>query len=164
MSDLFDIEFVTKSFSTCRLRHYLELLVNASTQDLRQFRKKVQAHAKQSHTSLAFSNTPWLTCHEAIVAAIDQQLLRRSPLRFKLWSLVLPARKFLVAKFSGMDLETHEFFGAVYSTPRHRRSVWHMPHKEIAAVLGRFIAEHQSALVAAVLSVIVAAIIKWFAL
>jgi hypothetical protein len=164
MAELFDIQFVTTHFSTCNLSYYLELLEEAPIQDLSQFRKQVQVCAKQSQTSQAYSNTPWLTCHGAIIAAIDQQILKRSPIQFKFWCLILPVRKFLVARFSGMELETPEFFGAIYSTPKHRRSVWHMPHRELATVLRRFVGEYQKAIVTAVLSIITAVVVKWLAL
>ncbi len=161
---MFDIQFVTTSFGSCNLGHYLGLLGNASSEELRDFRRQVKSHEKRSKSSHAFANTPWLTTHGAILAAINYELLKRSPLRHKIWSLVLPARQFLVAKLSGVELERNEHFGAIYTSPKYRRSVWHMPHGEIATRCWRFVLDHRKAIVGSILSVITALIIKWLAL
>ena len=164
MAELFDIQFVTMSFGTCNLGHYLGLIASASSKELCNFRRQVKSHEKKSNPSGAFANTPWLTAHGAIVAAINYELLKRSPMRHKIWSFILPIRQFLVAKFSGMKLERNEHFGAIYTWPTYRRSVWHMSHREIAIQCWRFIVHHQKAIVASVLTVITALVIRWLAL
>ena len=86
------------------------------------------------------------------------------PWRFKLWSVSLPIRQFLVAKFSGMKLERNEHFGAIYTSQPVRKTFLHMSHGEVARACWRFVVAHQKAIVASVLGVISAAVIKWFAL
>lgn len=168
MAEMFDVEFVAKNFGVCNLGHYLTLITVASSIDLRAFRRIVRQHAKASRPQQAFPNAPWLTTHGAIIAAIDYELLRRSRWRHTVWSLVLPLRQFLVAKFSGMKLERNERFGSIYTTLPHRKTFLHMSHREIGNACERFVIEHQKAIVTSILSIITAiigaAVIKWLAL
>lgn len=163
MADLFDIDFVTKSFGTTNLGHYLYIISKASALELHQFRCAVKSHQKQSQASQAFADTPWLTTHGAIIAAIDHELLKRSPLRFRVWSIIFSIRRFLVSAFSGMDLQRNEHFGALYATHKYRKTVWHMSHREVGKICWRFVIEHQKAIVASILSIVAALVIKWLA-
>lgn len=114
---LFDIEFVTRNFQVCNLSHYIGLIQSASTSELREFRRQVKSHEKGAQKSLAFSNVAKLTTHGVILAAINYELLKRSKVRHKIWSIVLPVRQFLVRNFSGVQLELHQAFGALYVEP-----------------------------------------------
>jgi hypothetical protein len=163
MSELFDIQFVTSHFQTCNLKHYTDKIPGASSSDLKSFRALVVAHGKQARPSGSFVNVEGLSSHGAIISAIDYELLKRSPIRFKAWSLLLPVRRFLVATFSGMDLRAHEVFGVLYVSRTRQQSVWHTPHTEVFQKIVGFVRKHEGAFVAAVLSVIAAGVIRWLA-
>ena len=163
MPELFDIQFVTSHFQTCNLKHYMDQIPGASSADLRDFRSLVKAHEKQARPSGSFVNVEGLTSHGAIVAAIDHELRKRSPLRFKVWSFLIPIRRYLVGTFSGMDLKTNEVFGELYATRNRQQSFWHMPHTEVFRKIVGFLRKHEGLLVGAVLTVITAWVIKWLA-
>lgn len=163
MSELFDIQFVTSHFQTCDLKHYMDKIPPASSEDLRGFRALVRAHEKHARHSGSFVNVEGLTSHGAIVAAIDHELRRRSPLRFKVWSILIPIRRNIVATFSGMDLKTHEVFGVLYTTRERQQSFWHTPHTEVFRKIGGFLRKHEGLIVGAILTVITAWVIKWLA-
>lgn len=163
MSELFDIQFFTSHFQTCDLKHYMDKIPGASSADLRSFRALVKAHKKQARPSGSFVNVEGLTSHGAIIAAINHEFRKRSPLRLKVWSLLIPIRRFLVSTFSGLDLKTHEVFGELYTTRTRQRSVWHTPHSEVFRKIVSFVLKHEGAFVVAVLTVIAAGVIKWLA-
>lgn len=163
MADLFDIDFVIKNFGGTNLGYFLDRLKKATPLELRHFRRSVRQHQKHSKSSKAFSNTPWLTAHGAIIAAIDHEVLKRSPIRFRVWSAIFPVRKFLVSKFSGMDLERNERLGALYTTREYRKSAWHLTHRELMRMAWQFIVEHRKAIVGAIFTVIAAFVLKWLA-
>jgi hypothetical protein len=156
----FDIDFVTSHFSTCDLGHYIRVIKGASTPELRDLRAQIIVHKRTHRSQIAFSNTPSLTAHDALLKAIDNTLLVRSPTRYKLWSFAMPVRQWLVRTFSGLILKKDENFGAIYTKPNHRESVLHMQHPEIRKMLDRFLMSKWEFLVTSLIA-IAAIIVTW---
>jgi hypothetical protein len=134
----FDIDFVTSHFGSCNLRHYIDIIKSANSTDLRELRAQIISHSRIQRQQQAFSNTPGLSSHEALVKAINHTLLLRSPVRHMLWSSAMPVRQWLVRTFSGLNLKKDDSFGAIYTQPDHRKTVFHMPHSAIGNSLVDF--------------------------
>ena len=78
MIENFDIDFVVSNFQVTNLKYYLDLLREASNADLRHFRREVKRHKKHNRQHQAFTNVKKFSTHDAIIAAINHELLKRS--------------------------------------------------------------------------------------
>jgi hypothetical protein len=154
----FNIDFVTRNFGTCDLRYYIEIIKSASTPELRDLRAQVVAHSRARQPQQAFSNTPDLTTHGALLKAIGHTVLRRSPVRYKLWLAFMPLRQWLAHTLSGLTLKSDDTFGAIYTQPERRKTVLHMPHSELGRLLLEFGLRNWKFLVTTVIAVMAAAV------
>lgn len=164
MGMLFDLDFVIAHFDTCNLGHYLEIIRRASKAELRQFRSQVKQHQKTHKSGLAYSNTPFLTTHGAIISAINHELLKRS-LWFKVWFLVIPIRQLYASKFRGLELQRHENFGVIYTKPQHQKSILHTSFPEMISAVWKFIVRNETVIVTGAIGIVSAIVgalfIKW---
>lgn len=74
---MFDLDFVTTHFETAILKPYFDKLREASRSELGIFKQEVKLHKKKSKFIQAFCNTPTLSTHEAIISAINYEILKR---------------------------------------------------------------------------------------
>jgi hypothetical protein len=138
MIDKFDINFVTSNFGTCNLKFYLDLLHAASKSDLSQLKKEIKHHKKINRQQKAFSNVNNFSTHDAIIAAINHEFLKRSPF-YGIYKGILIIRRKIVKIFTGLELKEHEYFGSLYSQPQYLQHYYlHMPHTELFPIIGRF--------------------------
>jgi len=159
-SKKFDIDFVTSHFGTCDLGHYIRVIQSTSTSELRELRAKIISHERSHHTQLAFSNTPGLTTHGALLKAINYTILKRSRLRHRVWLIFLSPRQWLARILSGMTLKKDPNFGAIYTRLNHRKSVLHMSLDETGRALLTFAAAHWKFLITTVIA-IAAIVVEW---
>jgi hypothetical protein len=131
MKEIFDIDFVVSHFQTANLKINLDKLKTASTTHLRHFRKSVKYHRKINKTNKAFVNVPNYTSHDAIISAINYELLKRTPIMHSLYKLLFHPRKLVVKAFSGLELMEHNELGALYYKPNNIQNVWHMSHSMV---------------------------------
>lgn len=143
---MFDLDFVTSAFQTTNLKFYLDQFKTASNIELRNFRKKVKLHSKSVRQQQAFSNVDNYTTHDAIVAAINYELLKRSKL-YKVYKFIFPGRRLFVKAFSGIELKEHESFGTLYCKPKYVSSIWHKPHGKIFKNISSFLARNWANLI-----------------
>ena len=136
--DPFPVDFVTSSFGACNLKHYLDLIRGMSKNELAALRSKIMLHARSVRPQQAFSNTSGMTTHQALLKAVAHEKLRRSVL-FPIWKIVIPFRKFVVSKFSGSDLENHEYFGAIYAHRSNSKTTLHLNHRALISNILRFL-------------------------
>lgn len=160
MSATFDIDFVTSHFSTCNLIYYLDLIRAMSNDELRALRVRVREHQSNARSQRAFADVEQMSTHQAIIKAINHELLRRSS-AFRVASVLFPVRKFTVEAFSGLELRFDDRFGVLYSRPKLRKSLWHLPHNVLLSTIWQFIVRNEKAFVAAILGGIGALIAKY---
>lgn len=152
MEPIFDISFITEKFQVTNIGHYLDLLKKASNNELKQFRKQVKRHQKENKQHIAFNNVPSLTTHQAIIKAIDYELLKRS-WRNKIFSLVFPFRKWVVDLFTELELTKNDTFGVMYSSPKCPKGGMRITHKDIYKVLKVFWLNHWRFIVTTIIAV-----------
>lgn len=123
--ELFDIGFVTSHFSTIDLKHYLDKLKTVTMPELIIFRRAVMLHQKNNRQHKAFANVPCLTTHQAIIAAIDHEIRKRS---WRKWPYLfgLPIRIMLLRLLRGLELREHAAFGHLAIQPRNRQNPFHV--------------------------------------
>jgi len=141
MESIFDIEFVTSHFGSTNLKHYFDLLKDASNQELKEFKQQVILHSKTNKQRGALLDVPNLSSHNAIILGINYELLKRS-WRYKIYKIVFPLRQWLVKTFSGINLTPHETFGHLYIPIKHSSSIWHLHHKELASICITFLRKY----------------------
>jgi len=135
----FDIDFVVSNFQVTNLKYYLDLLRKASNGDLRHLRQEVKSHKKHNRQHQAFTNVKKFSTHDAIIAAINHEILKRS-FCYPLYKFLLRLRAPLVKTFTGLELKEDEYFGSLYTQPKHIRHYYlHMPHNEFLSLIGHFI-------------------------
>ena len=130
MNTMFDIDFATSNFQVTNLKYYLDKFKTASNKELRRFKQEITQHGKNNRQHQAFSNIKNYTTHNAIISAINYELLKRSKLYY-LYQAAFPFRKWIVSVFSGIELKEHEAFGTLYCHPEYIRSIWHVPHQTL---------------------------------
>lgn len=149
MINNFDIDFVVDNFQATNLKYYLDLLKESSSTALRQFRREVKRHKKNNKQHQAFSNVHNFSTHDAIISAVDHELLKRSS-RYSLYKLLLRLRSRVVKLFTGLELKEHEYFGSLYSQPKYTRHYYlYMTHKEFLPLACRFLKENWSTIIIA---------------
>ncbi len=137
MNTMFDIDFVTSNFQVTNLNHYLDKFKAASNKELRRFKEEIIQHGKNNKQHQAFSNIKNYTTHEAIISAINYELLKRSNLYY-LYQAIFPIRKWIVCVFSGIELKEHKAFGTLYCQPKYMKSFWHEPYQVLLNKLWSF--------------------------
>ena len=137
MEPIFDIGFVTEKFSVTNISHYFNLLKPASNAELKTFKKQVIAHKKKNNNNIAFSNVTNLTTHQAIIKAINHELLKRS-WRYNIFTFIYPIRKFLVDSFTHLELSNNEVFGVLYTEPKYPKGGVRITHNEIYKIFSSF--------------------------
>jgi len=158
MGTLFDIDFVTTNFSVTNLGHYLGCIKNASSANLIQLKSEVRGHKKTNPQQQAFSDIPNYSTHDAILAAINHELRKRS-FRYRLYTVFFPVIRFLASSFRGLEVKNSEDFGLLYTVPR-RKNALHMSLGEIGSVLWRFFTEHWKFIVTSLIA-IAGVLIAW---
>lgn len=139
MIEKFDIDFVVSNFQVTNLKYYLDLLRDASNVDLRHLRQEVKRNQKCNRQHQAFTNVKKFSTHDAIIAAINHELLKRS-FFYPLSKILLRLRAPIVKTFTGLELKEHEYFGTLYTQPEYLRHYYlHMPHKQFLSLIGHFI-------------------------
>ena len=150
----FDIDFVASYFHATNLKFYLvELLRGASKPALRHLRQKVRTHKKHNRQNQAFSDVPNLSTHDAIIAAISHELLKRSFV-YWLYKAIFPIRKFLVSTFTEKELKEHEVFGSLYPLPKCPKGGLRTPITEIIRVFGCFLMRNSKFIITTIVSII----------
>jgi hypothetical protein len=138
MIDKFDIDFVISSFQTCNLKYYLDLFHDASIPDLRQLKKEIKQHRKSNRQQKAFFNVNNFSTHDAVISAINHELLKRSSV-YPIYKSIFHIRHYIVKIFTGIELRNDNYFGALYTHPEYRKHFYiHMPHTEFFPILKRF--------------------------
>lgn len=160
LSAPFDIDFVTSHFSVCDLIYYLDIIRSMSNNELRVLRANVMKHQRNSRAQQAFSNVENVSTHQAIIKAINHELLRRS-FAFRIVVALFPARKLAVEIFSGLKLRFDDRFGVMYLKPEFRRTVWHLHHKALLSATWRFVVRNEKTIFAAILAGIGALIARY---
>ena len=158
--DSFPVAFVTSSFGVCNLKHYLDQIRGMSRRELAALRSEIINHARTVKPQQAFSNTPGLTTHQALLKAIAHERLRRLAF-LGFWRVILPLRQFVVARFSGIDLENNEYFGAIYVHRNSPKTVLHLNHRDLASYIGGFLVRNWFS-VATLVVAIAAIVVTWF--
>jgi hypothetical protein len=150
----FDIDFVVSNFQVTNLKYYFDLLREASNAGLRHLRRKVKKHKKHYHQHQAFTNVKKFSTHDAIISAINHELLKRS-FCYPLYKILLRLRSPIVKTFTGLDLKEDEYFGALYMQPKYLHHYYlHMPHKEFLPIVGRFILRNLKFIIKTILTII----------
>lgn len=141
MADIFDIGLVTEHFSVTNLKFYLDRLKAARTSELTEFRRAVLSHQKSNRTHQAFQNTPLLTTHGAVIAAIDHELRQRSWKKwpYRIW---LPVRRMSLQLAWGLELKEHPAFGHIAVKPEGRQHLLHVPASKAMCGMLQFCQEH----------------------
>ncbi len=161
MNATFDIDFVASHFSTCSLIYYLDLIRAMNNDELRVLRANVVEHRRNSRPQPAFADVENMSTHQAIINAISHELLRRS-VAFRIAVALFPVRKFIVETFSGLELRFDDRFGVMYSTPKYRRTIWHLHHTVLLSATWSFIIRNEKTIFAATLTGIGALIARYF--
>ena len=138
----FNVDFVIKSFGYCDLKFYMALIHNASKDDLISLRKEIKLHKKTNRQNQAFSNVKNLSTHDALISAINHELLKKtffySPYKF-----FLRLRAPIVKTFTGLELKEDKDFGTLYTQPKYISHFYlHMSHKEFIPRTCKFIKVH----------------------
>lgn len=150
----FDIDFVVSTFQAINLKHHFGPLKEWSRADLRQLRRQVKKHSKHNPHHQAFSDVRNFSTHDAIISAINHELLRRS-FYHPFYKFLLCLRTRIVKTFTGLLLEEHEYFGALYKQPKKLHHYYlHMPHKEFLPIVGRFILRNLKFIIGTVLTIL----------
>ena len=137
MEPLFDVEYVTENFANIKdVRHYFNLIQNATGVELISFRRQVIVHKNNILKSSANHGRQALLEHGYIISAINHELLKRS-WRYKVYKFVFPFRQWLVKTFSNLDLIEDDLQGSMYITNSDQMSMWHLSHKELLEVIKR---------------------------
>ena len=138
----FDTNFVIDSFQCCNLKFYLDMLHPASKDDLISLRQEIEQHGKNNRQSQAFTNVQNFSTHDALISAINHELLKRSYF-YPFYKFIFKLRAPIVKVFTGLELNENEYFGFLYSQPKHLRHYYlHMSHKDFFPVFGRFLIRH----------------------
>ncbi len=154
MIENFDIDFVVSNFQVTNLKYYLDLLREASNADLRHFRREVKRHKKHNRQHQAFTNVKKFSTHDAIIAAINHELSKRS-FYYSLFKILLRLRAPIVKTFTGLELKEHEYFGALYTQPKYLHHYYlHMPHNEFLPIVCRFILRNLKFIITTILTII----------
>jgi hypothetical protein len=122
----FDMEFVVEHFSTTNLGFYLERIRSAPSLTLRRLKNALAVHRKVHVQNRAFANVAHLSTHDALIAAVKFELLKRSPW-FSLWRISFPPRRLLASWLRGIDLKNDEYFGALPVQRSTRTALLHAP-------------------------------------
>lgn len=141
---IFDLDNILPHFANIPRSHYLgELLWNASTPELREFKKVVKAHQKNSKFIPDSAFKPNGSAHDTIIAAINFSLSKRSNL-YNVCNALFPIKKFTFW-FAGFSLEKHPNHGVRYKhrnrkillfTKRFWLSHWQFLIKTAIAIIG----------------------------
>jgi len=154
MIEKFNIDFVISHFQATNLKYYLDLLREASKPDLRQLRLEVKRHKKHNRQNQAFSKVRNFSTHDAIISAINHELLKRSFYYF-FYKMLLRIRSPIVKTFTGLNLKEHEYFGTLYCEPKRRHHYFlQMPHYELFPILGNFLVTNWKFIIGSILTII----------
>ncbi|MDL1988887.1 MAG: hypothetical protein LWX08_14825 [Deltaproteobacteria bacterium] len=135
---MFNLDEIIPHFDRINRKHYLgELLAEASTSELHQFKKEVKAHQRKSKFIQDLHYMPKMSVHDTIIATINYLLLKRSKW-FCIYKALLPLRKKLVSWFSGVDLKEHPYCGVLYVKRQNRKSFLHITMPELILILKKF--------------------------
>lgn len=134
---MFDINFVTQAFNTCRRNLYLDKFKNASKDELLKFKKEIITHGKTNKQHQAFSDVKNYSTHKALISAINYELLKRSKL-YKFYRATFPIRKWLANIRNGSNLIQNEYFGTLCCSPKHVKYIWHVTLQELLKKLFSF--------------------------
>ncbi len=91
--EIFSIDDFVSRWHVVAPKWWFDKLKNASNQDLISFRKVAVHRRKDLLKNQVFSNTKKFTLYHMLVSAIDHELTKRSKLRLKIFSCLLPTRK-----------------------------------------------------------------------
>jgi hypothetical protein len=150
----FNIDFVVSNFQGIKLKYYLDLLREASNSDLRNLRRKVKKHKRHNRQQQALRDVKRFSTHDAIISAINHELLKRS-FCYPLFKILLRLRAPIVKVFTGLELKEHEYFGSLYTQPKYLRHYYlHMSHTEFLPIFGRFIKRNWKYIITTVLAII----------
>ncbi len=139
---MFNLDEIIPHFDRVNRKHYLgELLWNASTPELNQFKRKVKAHQKKSPFIQDLHYIPGMSVHDTIIAAVNFELLKRSKW-YPIYKFTLPSRKKVVSWFSGVDIQEHPYCGALYVPRQNRKSFVHLTQREVMQILKAFWLSH----------------------
>jgi hypothetical protein len=155
---MFDLDETIPHFQVINRKYYLgELLQNATTTELLQFKKKVEVHQKNSKF---IQDIYRMSVHDTIIKAINFELRKRSKL-YPIYKSILPIRIKLVSWFSGVDLQEHTYCGPLYVKRQQRKTIFHITMSELASALKKFWLGHYKFLIKtslAIIGLIIAAI------
>lgn len=164
---MFNLDQIIPIFDSVNRKHYLgELLWNASTPELYKFKKKVKSHQKKSKFIQDLHYMPSMSRHDAIVAAINFELLKRSKW-YRIYKLSLPVGKRIVSWFSGIDIQEHPYFGVLYVKRQNRKTIFHITMTELALKLKTFWLAHWKWIIGTIVPIILTMIglyIAWLTL
>jgi hypothetical protein len=133
---MFNLDEIIPFFGNINRKHYLgELLRNASTTELHQFKKEVKTHQRKS--KFIQDLMPGMSRHDTIIAAINYSLLKRSKW-YRIYKTLFPLRKKLVSWFSGIDLKEHPYCGVLYVKRQNRKTFLHITVSELILILKKF--------------------------
>lgn len=139
---MFNLDKIIPHFDRVNRKHYLgELLWNAPTHELHKFKKEVRSHQKKSKFIQDLHYMPGMSRHDAIIAAINYELLKRSNWYF-FYKIIFPIRKILVSWFSGIDLKEHPYCGLLYVKRQNRKTFLHITGTELILILKTFWLSH----------------------
>ena len=164
---MFNLDEILPYFQKVNRRHYLgELLWEASSNDLRQFKKLVKKHRKKSPFVQDLHYMPGLSQHDVIIKAIDFALFKRSKF-YPIYKAILPLRKKVVRLFSGIDIQEHPYCGALYVKRQNRKTFLHITMSEAANTLKGFWLSHWQWIIVTMLTTFISLIglyIAWLQL
>lgn len=139
---MFNLDEILPCFQKINRRNYLgKLLWEASSKDLRKFKKSVKKHREKSPFVQDLHYMPGLSQHDVIIKAIDFALFKRSRF-YPLHKIIIPLRIIVVSLFSGIDIKEHPYCGVLYVERQHRKTFLHITMTELAIILKDFWLSH----------------------
>ena len=152
---IFDLDNILPHFAEIPRSQYLgEPLQNASTPELREFKKVVKIHQKNSKFIPDLRYMPNMSAHDTIITAINHALFKRSKW-YPFYKFILPMRTRLVSWFSGVDIQEHPYCGTLYVKRQNRKTFLHLTHTKLFAIIGKFLLKNWQYLITTVIALAV---------
>ncbi len=155
---LFDVGFVAEHFQVCNLAFELGKLRSASPEVLRRQRAAIVAHQKGHARRQAFADAPGISAHDALIRAVDFELLKRSRL-FPLWRALFPVRRVLARWLRGANLIQHEYFGALPVPRNVSPKGLHRPVRGALQASAHWLKNHAGSIVAMSVAGVIAGLV-----
>jgi hypothetical protein len=91
--EIFSIDDFMRRWHVSAPAWWFDQLKNASNKGLRVFKKSIRNRRRDLLKTQAFTNTKKFTLYHLLIFAIDHELTKRSKLKIKIFSYLLPLRE-----------------------------------------------------------------------